>query len=102
MACALDGAVCWIIVDPTVSNRWLAMAQAFFDPCAADSHPAVKPARRLDGVSGKSVGLVDNSKVNADLFLDALAAVLNERFGLAVKKPIRKAAPKDSLKEADF
>ena len=78
------------------------MAQAFSDPCAADSHPAVKPARRLDDVSGKSVGLVDNSKVNADLFLDALAAVLNERFGLAVKKPIRKAAPKDSLKEADF
>ena len=78
------------------------MNSAFFDPCAADAPPEVKPARRLGGLQGKSVGLVDNSKVNADLFLDTLAVELNQRFGIALKKPIRKAAPKDHLKETDF
>jgi hypothetical protein len=78
------------------------MNSAFFDPCAADAHPEVKPAQRLGALPGKSVGLVDNSKVNADLFLDTLAAELSGRFGVAVKKPIRKAAPKDHLKDADF
>lgn len=78
------------------------MIPIFSDPCAADAHPEVKSAQRLDTLKGKSIGLVDNSKLNADLFLEALAVDLSGRFGIAVAKPIRKAAPKDHLKETDF
>ena len=44
---------------------------------------AVVPAPRLTSLRGKRVGLLDNSKEKADIFLAALAECLTERFTLA-------------------
>ena len=74
-------------------------------------------AARVAGVAqftelrGKVVGLLDNSKPNADLLGERLAALLKERYGVAgvVKRrkiTAQQGAPKDDLDElasqADF
>jgi len=41
------------------------------------------PAPRLVSLVGKRVGLLDNSKEKADIFLTALAERLGQRFALA-------------------
>jgi hypothetical protein len=73
-------------------------------PTISQSHSAVtvSPAPRLTDLRGKRLGLVDNSKLNADLFLGRLAEILTSRFGANVVHKIRKYAPKDHLTKADF
>ena len=48
-------------------------------------------ARRLVDLSGKVLGLVDNSKQNADLFLDRVLEILSRSYAwkdvLRIKKP---------------
>jgi hypothetical protein len=62
----------------------------------------VPVAPRLPELRGKRIALVDNSKLNADLFLSRLAEILTERHGAAIAHQVRKFAPKDHLSEADF
>src|SRR5215468_10578348 len=73
-----------------------------FDPLVTDEAAPVRPAPRLGGLGGKRVGFVDNSKVNADLFLSRLKGELTTRFGAVLGPAIRKLAPKDHLGDADF
>jgi hypothetical protein len=66
------------------------------------SAAAIPPAPRAGDLRGKHVGLIDNSKLNADLFLGRLAKILTDRFGAIVTHKIRKFAPKDHLTKNDF
>src|SRR6201993_5586336 len=72
------------------------------DPTVADESPPVPPAPRLGDLASKRLGFVDNSKLNADLFLSRIAAELAGRFGVVVGPVIRKFAPKDYLSEANI
>jgi len=60
-------------------------------------HPAAEEvaeqhqlAPRLPSLRGKTVGLIDNHKKNADVYLEALGRLLQERYGVARLVPYRK------------
>ena len=72
------------------------------DPTVTEESSPVPPAPRLGDLGNKRLGFVDNSKLNADLFLSRVAAALAGRFGAVVGPIIRKAAPKDHLSEANI
>lgn len=62
-----------------------------------------KPAPRLQGLSGKTIGLLDISKPGGSVFLDHLEQLLKQRFGVAqvvraMKPTFTKPAP-DSVIE---
>lgn len=55
---------------------------------------------RLAELSGKTIGFLDNAKTNADVFLDEIATVLTEEFGVEETIHRRKsntAIPADSI-----
>jgi hypothetical protein len=64
--------------------------------------PAIKGPARLAGLKGATIGFIDNSKQNADLFIERLRALLHDRYGIAPGVTVRKHAPKDELAERDF
>jgi len=72
------------------------------EPVVTTEPAAVRPARALANLAGRRIAFVDNSKVNADLFLARLAELLVDRFAIAAGPTIRKAAPKDRLSDKDF
>jgi hypothetical protein len=78
------------------------MAQQLFEPTVSDQTVVIPTARRLSGIRGKRLGFVDNSKCNADLFIQRLSTQLAERFATVRGPVIRKAAPKDRLTDADL
>jgi hypothetical protein len=67
-----------------------------YDPAAA-----LALAPQLDRLEDASIAFVDNSKVNADLFLERLRRLLAER-GIRPGATVRKLAPKDELSEGDL
>jgi hypothetical protein len=72
------------------------------EPVVTTEPAAVAPALPVSGLKGARVAFVDNSKVNADLFLSRVSQALVDRFGIVAGPVIRKAAPKDRLGESDF
>jgi hypothetical protein len=74
----------------------------FLDPIATEDKPAVALAPRLSAISGKRLGFVDNSKLNADMFLARVSADLASCYGVIVGPMVRKFAPKDHLTETDI
>lgn len=54
------------------------------DPTGADpgKHPIALAPRPVD-LRGKRLGLLDNSKVNSEVILHAIARILDEQFGFA-------------------
>jgi hypothetical protein len=78
------------------------MATHLLEPTVTDQSPFISAAQRLSDVRGKRLGFVDNSKCNADLFIQRLSAQLTDRFAVVRGPIIRKAAPKDRLAEADL
>lgn len=58
-------------------------ALPFIDPTAGRTRPRIALARRPVDLAGKVVGLLDNSKEQADIILDAVGTVLRERYGVA-------------------
>src|ERR1700744_427362 len=74
-----------------------------YTPAAAKRRAAaaVPVAPRLPELKGKRIALVDNSKLNADLFLSRLSEILTER-GAVIGHKVRKFAPKDHLAKSDF
>src|SRR6516165_9687565 len=44
------------------------------DPTVAEESPPIPPAPRLGDLASQRLGFVDNSKLNADLFLSRIAA----------------------------
>jgi hypothetical protein len=75
-------------------------ADAVLDPRGevdADEQPI---ADRLDDLDGTTIGLLDNSKANADVLLDEVAAILTAEYGVADTVSARKdksPIPADSL-----
>jgi hypothetical protein len=78
---------------------------------AATSVVSVASLPRFPSLRGKVVGLLDNSKPNADTLEERLAELLKERFGVATiitrrKITAQQGAPKQYLDElaahADF
>jgi hypothetical protein len=74
----------------------------FLEPTVPDEVATVTAARRLSDLRGKRLGFVDNSKCNADLFIQRLSSQLADRFAVKRGPLIRKHAPKDRLSEADL
>lgn len=70
----------------------IAMANdmGFIDPTAGGSTAKVEPAPRPADLSGKVVGLLDNTKEQADIILDALGSALRERYDVAKVVSMRK------------
>src|SRR5580700_3801677 len=78
------------------------MATQLLEPTVTDQSPAIATAQRLSGLHGKRLGFVDNSKCNADLFIQRLSTQLTDRFAVVGGPVIRKTAPKDRLTEGDL
>src|SRR6267142_2593454 len=72
------------------------------DPLATEQAAPVPAAPRLGDLGGKRVGFVDNSKLNAGLFLSRVSGELAARFGARPGPVIRKYAPKDYLSAANL
>ena len=63
------------------------------NPAAEDVTERFALAPRVASLSGARVALIDNSKHNADLFLDTLATLLVRDHGVAKIERYRKASP---------
>src|SRR5271154_153169 len=72
------------------------------EPTVADEPTPIKEAQRLTEVRGKRLGFVDNSKCNADLFIQRLSNQLVDGYAVVPGPVIRKRAPKDRLSEVDL
>ena len=68
------------------------------DPTTLPIVPEFEGAPRLDDLSNKRVGVIDDSKVNAKEYLEQLTDLLNERFGI---KSIKYHAKPSASKPAD-
>ena len=55
----------------------------FIDPTASKHRAKIALAPRPMDLANKVVGLLDNSKEQADVILDAVAKTLRERYGVA-------------------
>ena len=55
----------------------------FIDPTAGSSKAAIARASRPMDLRGKVVGLLDNTKEQADIILEVVAETLRERYGVA-------------------
>jgi hypothetical protein len=92
-------------VDPVISNRASGNRKnmrPLFDPVVSEEPSSIPAAPRLGSLAGKRLGFVDNSKLNADLFLSRIAGELANRFSAGIGPVIRKSAPKDCLSEANI
>jgi hypothetical protein len=76
--------------------------QTVHEPTVTEEAADIPVAKRLASVQGKRLGFVDNSKCNADLFIQRLIGRLSERFAIEAGPVVRKAAPKDRLSDRDF
>jgi hypothetical protein len=55
----------------------------FIDPTAGGSRAKIALAPRPGDLAGKVVGLLDNTKEQADVILETVAHILRERYGVA-------------------
>jgi hypothetical protein len=62
----------------------------------------VTGAVRVADLKGAVIGFVDNSKQNADHFIERVGALLREQYGIAAGVKVRKHAPKDELAAGDL
>ncbi|MGH8664077.1 MAG: UGSC family (seleno)protein, partial [Burkholderiales bacterium] len=72
------------------------------NPAVDEGAPDVALAAPLSQLRNAKIALVDNSKVNADLFLSHVGPRLESDYGARVALKVRKLAPKDSLSEAEL
>ena len=81
------------------------------DPTTLPTVPEFQGAPRLDDLSNKRVGVIDDSKVNAKEYLEQLTDLLNERFGVAsikyhakpsASKPADPAVVAEMAEECDY
>jgi hypothetical protein len=68
------------------------------------SQPVAKVtgAVRVTDLKGAVIGFVDNSKQNADHFIERVSVLLREQYGIAAGVKVRKHAPKDELAAGDL
>lgn len=72
------------------------------NPCAAEAGDYAPLAPALANLKGARIAFVDNSKVNADLFLGRLKPLLEKVYGAKPGETVRKLAPKDELSAEDL
>lgn len=75
---------------------------AILNPAVREDTSPKTMAPQLAGVRGARVAFVDNSKVNADVFIGRISTLLGEQYGTRVAGTVRKLAPKDDLTDADL
>ena len=82
----------------------------WIDPTAGGGKTRIAPAPRPMDLAGKVLGLVDNTKEQADIILQTVADVLQERHGVArvvirrkehYSKPATDALIDEVAREAD-
>jgi hypothetical protein len=61
-----------------------------FHPAAEDMAEPQHLAPRLSGLQGRTVGLIDNHKRNANVYLEALGRLLQARYGVTEVVTYRK------------
>ncbi len=76
----------------------------FIDPTAGGSKSTIALAARPMDLAGKVVGLLDNTKEQADIIFDTVADVLRSRYGVARvvirrKEAFSRPATEDLLNE---
>ena len=54
----------------------------FVDPTAGGAKEIILPAPRPTSLSGKVLGLIDNTKEQADIILHTIGEALRERYGV--------------------
>ena len=54
----------------------------FIDPTAGGNRPKIALAARPMDLAGKVVGLIDNTKEQADVILETVAEALRDRYGV--------------------
>ena len=59
-------------------------------------------ATRIADLKGAVIGFGDNSKQNADYFIERVGALLRENYGIGANVTVRKRAPKDELAAGDL
>lgn len=73
------------------------------NPTGKANVPEVAMAPRPDSLEGKVVGLLDNTKANADVFLSRVEELLREKFRVAEimrrRKPTASRAMPDGMLE---
>ena len=66
------------------------MPQELYNPRGVSHHEHNPIAPRLSDLNGKILGLVDNGKDNADVFLDYVQALVAKKFGISKVLRIKK------------
>jgi hypothetical protein len=71
---------------------------------AKSSAAKIAPVARFTSLQGKTIGVLDNSKPNADKLAERLAVLLQERYGVAKviirrKLTAQQGAPKQYIEE---
>ena len=82
----------------------MANGLGFVDPTAGGGKEIIPPAPRPSNLSGKVVGLLDNTKEQADIILQTIGEALCERYGvekviLRRKEHYSKPAPGEMIDE---
>ncbi len=72
------------------------------NPTIPDNTPRIPLAPQLAALRNARVAFVDNSKVNADIFLGRVKTLLGEKYGAVAGNTVRKLAPKDDLTADDL
>lgn len=67
------------------------MVQYLLNPRATIHRKENPIADRITTLNAKVIGLVDNSKINADLFLDEIEQLIKERFNISDVMRVRKS-----------
>ncbi len=62
-------------------------------PAAEDVARQLALAPRLPSLRGARLGIIDNSKYNADVFLESLETILTRDYGMERVERYRKASP---------
>jgi hypothetical protein len=78
------------------------MTITVLNPKAVDDQILDDPTARLASLEGAVIGFVDNSKLNADLFIERVGAKLEREFGTKPSLVIRKLAPKELLSDEEY
>ena len=70
------------------------MSIRVLDPTTGQEEMEARPAAGLSSLEGRTVGLLDNSKVNVRQFLDHVEEILRTQYG--VREVVRRKKPDPS------
>ena len=91
-------------MNADIQENVMANGLGFVDPTAGGVKERITPATRPSDLSGKVVGLLDNTKEQADIILQMIGNALCERYGvervmIRRKEHYSKPAPDEMINE---